>query len=291
MTISVSKHAAIWLGVAVSLFLNLSAQAKRHHQATEETAPSAPLAVPPPNDTARFLAGMPVSKNSPLARLTQDPAWKEHSANFEKAFAKLYLKQLQKLHGWQQAYVPESSEPLPVAYYMFSGPDFLYLDQIFPKASTYILCGKESMGPPPDPLRIENLSAALHNLETAMYSSLRFSFFITKDMKVDLDRQQLNGTLPIIYVFLARADKTINDVTYGSLSSNGTFEQSRPGRGGTPGVRIKYTDNRSGNRTDAVLFHHRYFGWWHQLISGIPAILRPFWRRRQSAQSILISDV
>jgi hypothetical protein len=217
-------------------------------------AQRAPLDVPPPNDTARFLAGMPVPKDSPLEPLTHDPAWQEHAANFEKAFAKLYVRQLQKLQGWEQAYLPDAAAPLPVAFYMFSGPDFLYVDQFFPNASVYILCGKESMGPPPDPLRVANLPAALHNLEEAMYSSLRFSFFITKDMKVDLQQQELNGTLPILYVFLARADKSINDVSFGSLTAGGSFEESRPGRGATPGVRIKYTDNHSGNTQTLYYF-------------------------------------
>jgi hypothetical protein len=206
-----------------------------------------PLAPPPPNETARFLAGMPVSKNSPLAPLTQDPAWQEHSAYFEKAFAKLNVRQLSKLHTWQNAYLPESKEPIPVAYYMFSGPDFLYVDQFFPNAAVYILCGKESMGPPPDPLRIPDLSGALLNLENAMSSSLTTSYFITKDMKVNLQQQQLNGTLPILYVFLARANKTISDVTFISLNRNGTFQESAPGMGGTPGIRINYTDNASKN--------------------------------------------
>jgi hypothetical protein len=255
MISSVRRKTAFWIAIVAAVFINQPAQAKRHPQPkAEEPAVTAPLGLPPPNDTARFLAGMPVAKNSPLAPLTQNAAWQEHAANFEKAFAKLYLRQLQKLHAWQQAYVPESAEPTPVAFYMFSGPDFLYADQFFPRASTYILCGKESMGPPPDPPRIENLSGALHNLEGAMYSSLRFSFFITKDMKVDLERQELNGTLPIIYVFLARADKSINDVTFGSLNASGTFEQSRPGHGGTPGVRIKYTDNHSGNQQTLYYF-------------------------------------
>jgi hypothetical protein len=204
-----------------------------------------PAAPPPPNDTARFLAGMPVPRNSSLAPLMQDPAWQEHSAFFEKAFGKLNTRQLSKLHAWQNAYLPESKQEVPVAYYMFSGPDFLYVDQFFPNAAVYILCGKESMGPPPDPLRVADLSSALLNLENAMNSSLTTSYFITKDMKVDLQQQQLNGTLPILYVFLARADKTINDVTFISLSRNGTFQESAPGRGGTPGVRINYTDNIS----------------------------------------------
>jgi hypothetical protein len=135
---------------------------------------------------------------------------------------------------------------------MFSGPDFLYVDQFFPNASVYVLCGKESMGPPPDPFRIADLSAALHNLENAMNASLTTSYFITKDMKVDLQQQQLNGTLPILYVFLGRADKTITDVTFGSLNSSGTFQGGKTG--GIPGVRINYTDNRSGNAQTMYYF-------------------------------------
>jgi len=216
--------------------------------ASAEQDLQAPIAVPPPNDTARFLAGMPVAPNSPLAQLTHDLFWQEHSAFFERNFAKLNRRQLEKLHAWQATYLPESTEPLPVAFYMFSGPDFLYVDQFFPKASVYVLCGKELMGPPPDPLRVGDMGSALHNLEESMSSALRFSFFITKDMKIDLQQQQLNGTLPILYVFLARADKSITDVTFISLNRNGTFQESTPGKtGGTiPGVRINYTDNHSG---------------------------------------------
>ena len=232
--------------LTLSIFTT-SALARRHRE--EQPAPLAENALPSPNDTARFLAGMPILKNSPLAPLTTDPAWQEHAANFEKAFAKLSTKKLQKLHAWEAQYLPEGLRPVPVAFYMFSGPDFLYVDQFFPKASVYVLCGKESLGPPPDPLRIANLSAAFQNLEEAMNSSLRFSFFITKDMKVDLQQQQLNGTLPILYVFLARADKTITDVTFIALNENGTFHESRPGSGGTPGVKIDFTDNHGNAQT------------------------------------------
>jgi hypothetical protein len=234
-----------------------SAHARRRHREQSAEQPAAAATepgLPSPNDTARFLAGMPIPKKSPLAPLTNDPAWQEHAANFEKAFAKLNSRQLQKLHAWEAQYFPEANRRIPVAFYMFSGPDFLYVDQFFPKAPVYVLCGKESMGPPPDPLRVENLGAALHNLEEAMYSSLRFSFFITKDMKVDLRSQQLNGTLPILFVFLARANKSINDVAFGSIGGNGAFQQGRPGSGGTPGVRINYSDNRSGHAQTLYYF-------------------------------------
>lgn len=251
----------VLLGIACSILATSAEARKKKRKEAPEPAPAAQTApapqlppLPPANDTALLLAGMPVPKNSPLAGLMNDPAWLEHSAFFEKAFGKLNTKQLHKLHTWQANYLPESLEEIPVAYYMFSGPDFLYVDQFFPKASVYILCGQESMGPPPDPLRIANLTAAFQNIENAMNSSLRYSFFITKDMKVDLQQQQLNGTLPILYVYLARAGKTIRDVNYGSLDSGGNFRQGAPGRGETPGVRINYTDNRSGQNQTVFYF-------------------------------------
>ena len=244
--------AALSLTIILANVLNVSAQ--ENPQIAPRAIPVAPAAAGP-NDIARFLAGMPVPENSPLAPLTRDPAWQAHSAFFEGEFTKLYQRQLQKLHAWEVTNLPDVTQPTPVAFYMFSGPDFLYVDKFFPNASVYVLCGKESMGPPPDPLRIPNLAGALGNLENAMKSSLNTTYFITKDMKVDLQQQNLNGVLPILYVFIVRADKSITNVTFGALNSNGAFEEAAPGRkGGIPGVRIRYTDNQSGNSQTLYYF-------------------------------------
>ena len=40
-----------------------------------------------PDDTARFLAGMPPSSGSPLVPLTRDRAWQQHAHSFDSAFA------------------------------------------------------------------------------------------------------------------------------------------------------------------------------------------------------------
>ena len=241
--------------VAKILFSILGSALTMDAQQNPEIAlPSAP-AIAGPNDVARFLAGMPVPPSSPLAPLTRDPAWQEHSAYFEREFSKLAVRQLQKLHAWEDIYLPDATQPIPVAFYMFSGPDFLYVDQFFPRASVYVLCGKESMGPPPDPLRIANLSGALGNLENAMKSSLSTTYFITKNMKIDLHEQNLNGVLPILYTFIARADKSISNVTFGSLNGSGTFQEGALGkRGSIPGVRISYTDNQTGDSQTLYYF-------------------------------------
>jgi hypothetical protein len=246
---------SVTLSVIGTLATALSVSAQEIPQVAPRAIPVNPVSTGP-NDIARFLAGMPVPENSPLAPLTRDPAWQAHSAFFESEFTKLYQRQLQKLHAWGATYLPELTQPTPVAFYMFSGPDFLYVDQFFPNASVYVLCGKESMGPPPEPLRIPNLAGAIGNLENAMRSSLNTTYFITKDMKIDLQQQNLNGVLPILYVFIARADKSITNVTFGSLNSNGAFEEAAPGKkgGSIPGVRIRYTDNQSGNSQTLYYF-------------------------------------
>ena len=57
------------------------------------------------------------------------------------------------------------------------------------------------------------VGAALHSVERSLGSILSFSFFITRQMKTDLQAGKLSGTLPILYVFLARSGKTIRDVS------------------------------------------------------------------------------
>ena len=212
----------------------------------------APLATPivggSVNDTARFLAGLPPAPNSPLLPLTQDQAWQQHAVFFDQAWTKMNARQFTGIREWEANYLPAASGPVPVVFYFFSGPDFLYANQFFPNASTYILAGTEPIGPLPDVGRFAGpaLSPVLHDFETALNSVLRFSFFITKDMKTDLQGDNLKGTLPLFYVFLARADKSITDITFIALDKNGNPRITAPGSTSkseavVAGVRITFT--------------------------------------------------
>jgi hypothetical protein len=110
--------------LGVILVNPFSASAQEIPQTAPRAIPVAPTTAGP-NDIARFLAGMPLPENSPLAPLTRDPAWQAHAAFFEGEFNKLYQRQLQRLHAWVATNLPEVAQPTPVAFYMFSGPDFL----------------------------------------------------------------------------------------------------------------------------------------------------------------------
>jgi hypothetical protein len=202
------------------------------------------------DDTARFLAGMLPSADSPLMPLTKDPAWQHHARFFDSAFAQLEARQLSKIRAWAAANL---AAPKPTMFYMFSGPDFLYADAFYSKASTYVLSALEPPGSVPDLSRLSpgGIYAALYNVEHSLGSILSFSFFITKKMKVDLHEGQLSGTLPILYVFLARSGKTIRNVSPVALDDKGTayFAGENPGANAVRGVRIVFAGSDSVEKT------------------------------------------
>jgi hypothetical protein len=202
------------------------------------------------NDTALFLAGMPPSADSPLTPLTRDPAWQHHARFFDTAFGQLEQRQLSKIRAWAATNL---AAPKPTMFYMFSGPDFLYADAFYGKATTYVLSALEPVGSVPDLTRMPRggIGAALYNVERSMASILSFSFFITKSMKTDLHAGQLNGTLPILYVFLARSGKTIRDVSPIALDDRGAafFANENPGKNATHGVRIVFAGSDGEQKT------------------------------------------
>ena len=145
------------------------------------------------DDTAKFLAGMMPSADSPLTPLTKDPSWQRHAKFFDTAFAQLEQRQISKIRAWSDTNL---AAPKPTMFYMFSGPDFLYANAFYPKATTYVLSALEPPGSVPDLTRLPRggVGAALYNVERSLGSILSFSFFITKQMKVDLHAGQISGT-------------------------------------------------------------------------------------------------
>jgi hypothetical protein len=164
------------------------------------------------NDTALFLGGLPVK--GPLEPLTQSEAWRNHANSLDEAWFKKEFHQLTPIRTWMGANADEYYNSTNTMYYMFSGPDFLYAHAFFPNANTYILAGLEPVGQVPDLSRLspDVLHGELSALRSSMSTVLKTHYFITKDMRTDLGR--VGGTLPILYVFLARRGCTVLDTTY-----------------------------------------------------------------------------
>jgi hypothetical protein len=213
------------------------------------------------NDTARFLAGLPPSPDSPLAPLTKDPAWQQHARYFDTIFTREENVHLSKVRAFSKEFLTDKHETM---LYMFSGPDFLYATSFFPNASTYVLAGLEPSGDIP---QLTNLSrgtvnASLRNLEVSMSSLLSVSFFITNKMRTQLHEGPVYGTLPVLLVFMARTGKTIHDVSLVALDSDGSFiKPDEPAaadgkkgargfaRSAAPGVKIVFSDGDGPKQT------------------------------------------
>ncbi len=202
------------------------------------------------DDIAHFIAGMPPSANSPLSSLTADAEWKRHAAFFGSSWKEFEERQLSKVRAWSAENVKQSQ---PVLYYMFSGPDFLYADAFFPNAKTVIMSGLEPTGPIPQlgDISVHALGTELGAIRGALGNLLKHGYFITSEMGSQLSRSKLYGTMPVIYMFLARSGKTIRDVSLVALDKEGKVHpQNEAGlESSAKGVRIVYAGSDGEDRT------------------------------------------
>jgi hypothetical protein len=220
-------------------------------------APAKSAETATPDDTARFLAGLAPAPGSPLAALAKDPGWAQHARFFDSIFSREDANTLAKVRAFSKEHLPQQHDTM---LYMFSGPDFLYATSFFPSASTYVLSGLEPVGDVPQLTSLPRgaLDASLRNMEGSLGSILNLSFFITKNMKTQLTAGPVYGTLPILYVFLARTGKTVHEVSFVSLDKDGNFIAQddagrRAGRATTQsaakGVKIVFSDGNGPNQT------------------------------------------
>jgi hypothetical protein len=137
-------------------------------------------------------------------------------------------------------------------FYMFGGPDFLYANAFYPNAKTYVLAGLEPVGTVPDLTTLRgSLAANLYHLHSSIYTLLSHTFFITHRMRSDLQVGTVNGTLPILYVFLARSGKSVREVSLVRIDEQGAVQPDDwSSRGsGARGVKIVFAGSDGEPRT------------------------------------------
>jgi hypothetical protein len=196
-----------------------------------------PPASSTPNEQARFLTGLRVPSGSVLEPLQHTPEYLDHT----KSYATMWKKFDQRYFGPMRAFAaaqiaPRTGSPQAL-YYLFSGPDFINAYALFPDVPVYILVGLEPVGSitPPEQLDAPRIKAGLDNLRKSTSVTLQFSFFITKDMKVDFEQTDFKGVLPILESFIALGGGGILGV-----------EPFSPGNG-LPGVRIRFRKNAAAS--------------------------------------------
>jgi hypothetical protein len=190
-------------------------------------------------DAARYLAGLPVPPGSPLTTLTRDPRWIAYSTAMDAAFSKLDQRQLNNIRTWRAEFLAPATIFSRTCLYFFSGPDFLYADALYPDCNTYVLVSLEPVDSIPDLQSVQPalLQNTLQTIEVSLNTLVNFGYFQTQELRGYLQRSQLKGVLPIIFVFLARSGKEILNVDYISLTKEGAR-----------GVKVSFLDPATGGQ-------------------------------------------
>ena len=198
------------------------------------------------NDIARLFAGMDSSYSQTTAvathKLRMDTLWATHQNCYRgplQAWANEEIGDIKNAHAM---------------FYPFSGPDFLFASAVFPSAETYVLCGLEPAEPLP---RLSDLSQAdidtgLTGLHNAVSTIMHSGYFITTEMRSNLQATRFRGVLPLLMAFMARTGHTVDSVDTVRLDGAGNVTLS--GSSGNTGLMIRC---RSGFGASKRVFYFR----------------------------------
>lgn len=212
------------------------------------------------DDQARFLAGMPVSEDSPLKSLEQTDFWKAYARGLDADWQQLHEQRLDPMSAWSASVLAPKIDLKAPVFYLFGGPDFLSVAALYPDAPVYLLGGLEPLGKVPrlSGLSPQALAEDMHNLRLSLNSILRLSFFKTNDMRDDLIRTELRGVLPLLYLFVARSDARLLDQTRVEIDAQGDLKVLGENDKclGIPGVRLRIQRRGHPETQDVFYFKH-----------------------------------
>jgi hypothetical protein len=213
--------------------------------------------IPAYDDYARFIAGLSNPKGT-LATYEDKAAWVRHAKFFDHNWERFTRGRLAPMREWAAKEL--SSATVATVFYPFSGPDFVNVFTLFPRAKTYLLIALEPVGEMPD-FSARQEQNFFPCLQRSLYDLLQLDFFITKKMKSCISKSELKGTLPVLMFFLAREQARILDVQYWVMKPDGTIAES-PAAGpgdrptGIPGVRIVFTS--PGSTENQTLYYFQF---------------------------------
>lgn len=197
------------------------------------------------DEKARFLTGRRLPPASRLGSLQNSPWYLDHARAFSRSWRRFDELYFSKMRAWSAEQLAPRVGSVDTVFYLFGGPDFINAFALFPSARTYILGGLEPVGSmvPPERLDESRLAFGLEGLRDSTSVILQFSHFITRDMKVDFDKTDFKGVLPILLAFVSLGGGEVLDVRFVGVTKNGELrvvEQSGQVPGLAPGVMISF---------------------------------------------------
>ncbi|AIL65908.1 hypothetical protein NOVO_07875 [Rickettsiales bacterium Ac37b] len=160
-------------------------------------------------------------------RLTNNNYNSLDTVQLEALWQNYYNTNLKEIDKWAHAELEQDKFLNCTLFYPFSGPDVVHMMMLFPSCSSYIMIGLEPPGKILN-LTIENIN--LDKLSQGIFSLLRRSFFITKDMWSDFGKPNHGVIIPIV-VLLKKLQFNIISSEQIILTDEGNIEPNINGNG------------------------------------------------------------
>lgn len=195
------------------------------------------------NDVARHLAGLDVRAESPLKALESKDQFKRQRDYFHQQWDRIEGPRLNPMRAWAAAELADARAANRPVFYPFGGPDYLHVAQFFPEAPLYVQFGLEPAGAPPDLANMNERDRAnlMQLTRVSLSSVLRFSFFRTNDMRVELLQSRI-GAVPVLMAFAVRCGKVIVNARSAFIDREGRLQYGAAPAGTISGVRIDLED-------------------------------------------------
>lgn len=201
------------------------------------------------NDIARYIAGMPAAGPGGLdTSLRQNIEWKKFSEAFNKNWKSYDSTRLAVMREWKDNELKDMNASSKTLFYPFAGADFLNAYTFFPNADQFILVGLEPAGTLPkfNEQSKDSVNRYFNKINTSLHAILNFSFFRTKSMAVDLRNEEIDGTIHLMLLFIARTGNSISDIQYVAMKDNGelvhypTYEDAKKDTLHNRGIEIEF---------------------------------------------------
>jgi hypothetical protein len=208
-------------------------------------------------DKALFISGMPHGKSGCMERLDTATIWKQFSYRLDSGFFDLDTARFAKMEKWAKTELIDCDGSTPV-FYPFGGPDILNANVFYPNASSYILIGLEPVGALPDlcNMTTDQVNKYLEDVRYSLKDVFKRSYFITGNMIGALKKSSINGSIPLLALFIERNGYNIISINPVGINQNGDCQPADSLKGlkdFTHGVKIDFTAD-TGRMVQSVFY-------------------------------------
>lgn len=199
------------------------------------------------NKALRFYAG--ISKEGINLNAADAKAWDQYSANI-KRLVETTSKTRQQMDSIATADFKDFRDSTDYVFYPFSAADFIYANTLFPDADTYFLCGLEKAGTPISG-DLKTSYAHYEAYRQALDIFFRKTYFVTKNMKEELDNEELDGVCPVITMLMAVGGVEVISVEQCNFDAEGNIVAADPSKADV--LRIKFF--KPGSKHEQTLLY------------------------------------